>query len=305
MFHAHFTLLLKTLTHSPQMKSAVSSAIFVIFFSILTGCSLIEKSSNERSPNATETKIRDVVYLKDGSVLRGTLRETDDTSKVKIVLADGSEFVRPKIEVERISTDTLVVTRYEPQKVKEKNLLESWYGYVGAGYAQPFYSGQTKREFDNFIRSENPRRLGIGLDYFGIYLPLQNERTLVGGIINSTTHGYGITEGNYFLTKTYMAVSAMHFLQNRIGDGFFVRGDLGFSSLSTDISGFSNLLPGEPVSISFPFIQDENGFAATLGAGYGFVVTPESRLLLKTTFNLQRFDGTNYYTLGISLGLLF
>ena len=120
MFHAHSTLLLKTLTHSPQMKSAVSSAIFVIFFSILTGCSLIEKSSNERSPTATETKIRDVVYLKDGSVLRGTLRETDDTSKVKIVLADGSEFVRPKIEVERISTDTLVVTRYEPQKVKEK-----------------------------------------------------------------------------------------------------------------------------------------------------------------------------------------
>lgn len=227
------------------------SLLFILALT-LTGCATLrDKSSNAHSPKATETKVRDVVYLQDGTILRGTLREIDDTNKIKLELADGSAFVRLKLEVERITTDTLVVARYEPQKETEKNLLESWYGYTGVGYAHPFYSGQTQREFDNFIRLENPRRVSIGLDAFGFYLPFHNERTAVGGIINSTSYGYDITEGQYFLTKTYVAVSAMHFLQNQIGDGFFVRGDLGFSTLATEIRGFYNFASQRPFYCRF------------------------------------------------------
>lgn len=288
------------------MKRFIFFAPLFLASTLATGCAtLFNKSNRDDAPEITETKIRDVVYLKDGSVLKGKLREELDTTKVKIELADGSAFVRPKNEIERIATDTIVVPRYETQKQKEKNVLESWYGYVGIGYAQPFYSGETKREFDEFIRLENPRRLGIGADMFGVYFPLQNERTAVGGIINSTTHGYGLADGNYFLSKTYVAISAMHFLQNRIGDGFFARGDLGLSSLGTDIRGFSNFLPGEPVNIQIPNVRSESGVAATLGVGYGFVITPENRALLNATFNLQRFGGTNFYALGFSVGWLF
>ncbi len=71
-----------------------------------TGCSssTIEKEEEEVSP-PVQDKLVDVVYLKNGSIIRGTLLDQDPTKFVKIQTADGSIFVFKIEEIEKVTRE--------------------------------------------------------------------------------------------------------------------------------------------------------------------------------------------------------
>jgi len=62
-----------------------------------------EKSSKKNSRNSYQ----DVVYLKSGSVIQGTIIEKIDNKSIKIETADGNVFFYQMSDIERINQDTL------------------------------------------------------------------------------------------------------------------------------------------------------------------------------------------------------
>lgn len=60
----------------------------------------------------------EVVYLKNGSIIKGIILEQIPNQSLKIQTADGSVFVYQMFEVERIAKDILSGQGYEPPKPK-------------------------------------------------------------------------------------------------------------------------------------------------------------------------------------------
>lgn len=162
--------------------------------------------------------------LKNSFILKGTLVDFSDSSSARIKRADGSLLVYAMSKVLRITTDTVSKPSVAVNPASEKNLLESWYTYWGSGYANLRYSGGLRSTIDR-LRNESETSISIGIDILGFYWPLEDQRTLLGGIINGAAERAELG-GNYLQLNYYTyAFSAMHFLNNRIGDGFFIRAD--------------------------------------------------------------------------------
>ena len=152
------------------------------------------------------------------------------------------------------------------------------------------YPGGLRSTIDR-LRNESETSISIGIDILGFYWPLENQRTLLGGIISAAAERYELG-GSYLQLNYYTyAFSAMHFLNNRIGDGFFIRADAG----PARAVGSSN----NSTSAS------ELGVGGMLGLGYGFVISPETRVLLNFNIAARRIEGFNYYAIGFTIGGLF
>jgi hypothetical protein len=264
-----------------------------------TGCTTLDYNTVEdervRKTQPAETTAqqvltRDVVMLKNGSILKGTLVNFSDSSGVKIKLADGSLLVYATSEVMRITKDTVSTPSMAVNPASEKNLLENWYTYWGLGYAN-LRSPDGLQSTLNSLSNASETSISIGIDILGFYWPLENQRTLLGGIINGAAERYELG-GSYLQLNYYTyAFSAMHFLDNRIGDGFFVRADAGAARAVGDSNGGT--------------FTSEVGVGGMLGLGYGFVISPETRVLLNFNIAARRLEGFNYYAIGFTIGGLF
>lgn len=81
-----------------------------------------------------QNRFHEVVYLKNGSIIRGSIIEQVPDASLKIKTADGSIFVYPMTEVERITKETTPARqRYTPER-SEFSLLRGYKGFVDAGY---------------------------------------------------------------------------------------------------------------------------------------------------------------------------
>jgi len=67
-----------------------------------TGCST---QSGSGGPTTVDDRLVDVVYLKNGSIIRGTIIEQDPATQVKIQTRDGSVFVYKVSEIEKITRE--------------------------------------------------------------------------------------------------------------------------------------------------------------------------------------------------------
>lgn len=172
-----------------------------------------------------------------------------------------------------------------------QNKLESWYTYWGLGYANPTYPDEIEDLLDQIEDLDDVDHITVALDFLGFYWPLQ-ERTILGGIINAFGDRYDIAGQELQLTGFTIAFSAMHFLTNRIGQGLFVRGDIGPTRFALDVEG-------EDTETT------DWGLGGLLGAGYGIPVSEGTRILLNVNYAFRRVEGENVNTLGITLGGLF
>lgn len=157
----------------------------------------------------------------------------------------------------------------------------------------------------------------ISLDFLGFYLPLENERTLVGGIWNISFWGYigsGLVRttdrrletpldnptGDFANAGTDLfSFSVIHFLQNRIGQGWFVRGDLGVAHFGFHPhSVWPESLPRFPM-------RDDWGVGSLIGVGTGVPITRGTRILVSTTYAFRWIEGGTVSNWSLSLGGLF
>ncbi len=79
----------------------------------------------------------DVVHLKNGSVIKGTIIEQIPNESIKIQTADGSVFVHPMSDVEKMSKEEKVTTFGTQYNAENSNKL----CVLGANDAQANYTG--------------------------------------------------------------------------------------------------------------------------------------------------------------------
>lgn len=174
----------------------------------------------------------------------------------------------------------------------ERTQMETWYTYWGGGYAGMSYPGDLD-DLLEFVESlPGVDRLTLGLDMLGFYFPV-DERTVLGFVVNGAADRVEVSSDEWMqINSLTYAFSVMRYLQHRVGDGFFVRGDLG-PAIHT--------IEGKRITPD----SSEWGLGGLVGAGYGLPVGLGTQLLLNLNSAVRQVEGDATTTLGVSLGGLF
>lgn len=239
------------------------------------------------NPDVFGQEMMDVVYLKDGSKIVGTIIELVPQTSVTFEALDGTKYV--------FSWERVAMVTKEPVQhglVKAKG-LESWYVYWGLGYASATYPDWLESSLDRLGERPGANHVSLSLDILGFYWPLKNDRTLIGFIVNGVGDRYAYDGGATQVNLYLYSLSAMHFFGDVPGDGPFIRTDAGFAAM---------IMTGS--------INARSGLGLLLGGGYGIPVSDETRILLQISYayrNLAREHDPSetYHALSISIGGLF
>lgn len=121
-----------------------------------------------------QTSLQDVVYLKNGSIIRGDIVEMISGETVKIMTADGSVFVYPFADVEKFSKEEAIglkvpnnVYNVEKKSPWVSGLLSFWIPGLGQ-----FYNGETRKGcVDLGIQVVGWTAMVVGVGLETIYLP--------------------------------------------------------------------------------------------------------------------------------------
>lgn len=174
----------------------------------------------------------------------------------------------------------------------DRSKKESWYTYWGLGYAMITYPHDLQNIMDQIEDLPGVSRMRIEVDFLGFYLPVNKHRTAVGFIINGA--GDRVSKDNDWvqINQYIYGLSAMHFFNRNIGDGFFARGDIGLAkAIVQDSEGNSS--------------GSDTGFGFLLGGGYSYPVTPDTRLAFNLNYSYRKIEGDVVSKIGISVGGLF
>ena len=169
------------------------------------------------------------------------------------------------------------------------NDLESWYAYWGLGYVEHTYPNELQHILDDLKGLRGVDHLALALDQLGFYWP-QGDKVLIGGIVTSSLDAYaGVIDLD--IRHYLYALSVMYFPTHRIGEGFFMRGDMGLARMITERSrqrGTSNW-----------------GTGLQFGVGYGVPVTSGTRILAGCNLSARIIDREQISTVNLMLNGLF
>ena len=175
---------------------------------------------------------------------------------------------------------------------EERNRLENWYTNWGLGYARVSYPSPLDDVVQELRDAASVGNASLYLDVLGFYWPL-SEQAILGFNVNIWGDAYSAGgEDLTFVGATYGA-SFMYFLQNRIGDGPFLRVDAGPSRISLSSDSFD------------AEFDSDLGFGFLVGGGYGFPVSRETRILLHVFYGSRQVEGDSWGNLGIGVSGLF
>jgi hypothetical protein len=148
---------------------------------------------------------------------------------------------------------------------------ESWYTLWGLGFSAAKYSSDVGDMF-NTIKDQPgiDRNDLLNLDLLGFYWPLEGNNTMIGVIINGLSDKLTGPGGHFTVTTALLAFSTHHFFGKNIGDGWFVRGDVGLSRASVEIKTASTNLNK----------TSDPELGVMFGGGYAFPISQGTRLLV-------------------------
>ncbi len=170
--------------------------------------------------------------------------------------------------------------------------VESWYTYWGLGIANHTYEEPVDSLINDLDNIPGVSRSQTAYDLLGFYWPLRSGKTAAGVVLSGSSDQLSDPWGHAQLNQNLYAGSVMHFFGKEIGDGFFLRGDLGFSKLVFDTS-YTN-----PV-------ESDTGSGILLGVGYGIPVSEDSRVLITLTASSNTIDGNKFGSTALRIGGLW
>lgn len=181
--------------------------------------------------------------------------------------------------------------------------VESWYTYWALGGASIDYDPDTNRIMEEAESIPGVSRTKISLDLLGFYWPLKDNRTMVGFVANATSDS--VTDGVTTLTisQNLFGLSGMRFFGSEIGDGLFMRGDVGFANATVKAERTGCNSNG-CYTLSAQDSSD-TGFGYLLGIGYGLPISSGTRILLNLNFADRDIEGQHTQTVGFTIGGLW
>ena len=232
------------------------------------------------SPSFSQGK-EAAIYLKDGGIRRGLIVELIPDEMVTLKTAYDEVFVIQMADVSKIVMEedaTPTPKKDKPTPPTSTSVkLEKWYFHLELGLAL----GSRTAEFDRWV-AQCPsciKRPGSG--GFGIYVPLGDQKTIIGiGLL-------GYDEGSQ------IGASAIRYLKRPIGQGRFLRIDLGSASTYSTITWNS----GRKEAF------DKQGGGILLGVGRAIPVSGGYTRIVGTLFYAARPGYTTI--LGLTAGWLF
>ncbi len=174
--------------------------------------------------------------------------------------------------------------------------VEPWYTYWSLGISQHSYPAELQYWVDVLEAQSNVEKTEISIDMLGIYWPIADNKTIIGGVVSGTADRFEATSlygSEYVQINQYLyGVSAMRFTGDEPGDGFFIRGDVGIAKIALDSSFYNT-------------VTSESGTGFLVGVGYGIAVSEESRLILSANFTSKKIEGETYSATMFSIGGLW
>ena len=204
----------------------------------------------------------EVVYLKNGSIIRGIVIEQVPNVSLKIKTADGSIFAYPMADVEKIVKEETVITRnnnypassynanYYNERRQARKTLRGYKGFVDLGYL-----------FD--VSDNNANKFEI-----------------------STTHGYQIN--NYFFVGGGLALDCF---TDRDAVSIPVFANFRANFINKKITPFGDFKFGYAAG-------DLEGAYMSMAIGARFGLVKKMALNLRLEYSLQGFDDEYYYYYG-------
>jgi hypothetical protein len=203
-------------------------------------------------------------HAKKPKKIKKTVTTTTTTEEVE---DDGS----PKTEKTEATTQEVEPTPTHTQGGfgNLPSINESWYTLWGLGFSKTKYKGDIGDSFED-ASSAGSRSTGIAMDLLGFYWPLSDQKTMIGVIINGSADSVKLDGVTDRITTTLLAFSVHHFFGQNIGDGFFVRGDIGFSSANIEVE-----------ESGFKWDKSSDSTLGVLfGGGYAWPINLDTRMLL-------------------------
>lgn len=177
---------------------------------------------------------------------------------------------------------------------QEKNKLEKKYWNWGLGYAGISYPSSLGETLSELKNSDGISRVSLSIDLFGFYKP-RGEHTLIGGTANGFGDAYQVGEVDLQITGVTLAFSVMHFLNDRIGKGPFIRADLGPAALGIEVIAGRTSIQS----------TSDLGLGALLGGGFGVPISSKTRILFNINYAIRAIQGDTYKNLGLAVSGLF
>lgn len=191
-----------------------------------------------------------------------------------------------------ILTALLLIFFMATQSESAESRLESWYTYWGIGAVSPSHPEGLADVLDLLEALPGITRTTISLDLLGFYWPLQ-DRYLLGGVINGFNDRLEVdSEGLNIIGVTY-GLSLHYFPQRHIGQGFFLRSDVGpaLMAVTSDDGTVDE--------------TSEWGLGGLVGAGWSQPITSGTRLTFQVNGSLRQVEGDSWRALSFTLGGLF
>ena len=170
--------------------------------------------------------------------------------------------------------------------------VESWYSYWSIGIAEHTHPSELDAIFDAFELIPGVERTEIALDMLGFYWPLENKQTILGVVVSSSADNLSVGAAEVQLNQYLYGVSAMHFFGKEPGDGVFLRGDIGMSKIVVQAT-------------DSPDLSSDNGTGYLVGAGYGFPVSNESRLIFGVSYSSNSIENDTFTSTHFTIGGLW
>jgi hypothetical protein len=219
------------------------------------------------APVVAQITQRDVVYLKNGSVIKGAVLEQIPDKTVKIQTSDGSIFVFQMSEVERITKEGAPPPMATTEPVAESERRSGFFSFV-AGGALPV---------GPFAKTED---VEAGLATFGFVAGAEYAHISSGGI--------------------YFAIGGS-FIMNNVDEEAALRMAGGFSGMQADIGTWKMLIP--TVSLGFGSTSPGVRFFFAGDFGYAFSSSPEMKFEYMSMNFTQASESGNAPAFGGRIGI--
>ena len=105
------------------------------------------------------------------------------------------------------------------------------------------------------MKCEGCDKPSMNMDLFGFYWPLKNQQTIVGATYNVWGEGGLVIGGQW-------SASTMHFIQSSIGEGPFLRADVGYGFFIAVYDDNDEIFEG----------MEKSGLSILYGLGYALPV---------------------------------
>jgi hypothetical protein len=171
---------------------------------------------------------------------------------------------------------------------------EDWYTYWSFGFSNNEYPGWLDSSLDALESLPGVDRTQGAMDMFGFYWPLENKLN-VGFVISGSWDAFETPLGDLQYNQYLYGASVMKFFGKEIGDGLFLRGDLGVAKATEHADTVFGSYEG----------ASDTGLGYLLGVGYGIPVSEESRVLLSMNISNKDIDGENWSAVTFNIGGLW